>query len=174
MRSASSIPREFTPVAQASLLKRYLWLLPMLLAFAIAALLAVWAELNDRVEIAAFHKTLVADARSVEAQLSGRQEMERSWRTKLGYLLAKPAFRSFKKRVDYAEFGGAPLLGLSGCTLICHGGSSPLALRNAVRAAQEYVRKGVSRRIEQRMGELIAARTELRAIEAQVGRAAGS
>jgi len=107
-------------------------------------------------------------------QLFLRQEMERSWRTKLGYLLARPAFRSFKKRVDYAEFGGAPLLGLRGCTLICHGGSSPLALRNAVRAAQEYVRKGVSRRIEQRMGELVAARTELRAIEAQVGRAAGS
>jgi glycerol-3-phosphate acyltransferase PlsX len=107
-------------------------------------------------------------------QLFLRQEMERSWRTKLGFLLARPAFRSFKKRVDYAEFGGAPLLGLRGCTLICHGGSSSLALRNAVRAAQEYVRKGVSRRIEQRMGELIAARSELRAIEAPVGRAAGS
>jgi two-component system, LuxR family, sensor histidine kinase DctS len=86
MRSASSIPREFTPVTQASVLKRYLWLLPMLLAIAIAALLALWAELNDRVEIAAFQKTLVADARSVEAQLSGRQEMERS---KLSEVAAK-------------------------------------------------------------------------------------
>jgi len=58
----------------------------MLLALAIAALLAVWAELNDRVEIAAFHKTLVADAGSVEAQLSARQEMERS---KLSEVAAK-------------------------------------------------------------------------------------
>ena len=107
-------------------------------------------------------------------QLFLRQEMERSLRTRLGFLLARPAFRSFKKRVDYAEFGGAPLLGLRGCTLICHGGSSALALRNAVRAAQEYVRKGVSRRIEQRMEELIAARGEMRTNEAILGRAAGS
>ena len=41
-----------------------------------------------------------------------KQEFDRSWRTRLGYLLSRPAFRGFKKRVDYAEFGGVPLLGV--------------------------------------------------------------
>jgi len=91
-----------------------------------------------------------------------RQEMEQSLRTRIGFLLARPALRSFGKRVDYAEFGGAPLLGLNGCTIICHGRSSSRALRNAVRAADEFARKGVAARIERRMVELAAAGEERR------------
>lgn len=87
-----------------------------------------------------------------------RQEMEKSLLTRIGLFLSRPALRDFRKRVDYAEFGGAPLLGLRGCTIICHGGSSSKAIKNAVRAADEFVRKRVDRRIEQRLNEFHGAR----------------
>lgn len=106
-------------------------------------------------------------------QIFLRQEMEKSLRTRLGFLLARPALRGFKKRVDYAEFGGAPLLGLKGCTIICHGGSSSRAIRNAVRAADEYVRKGVDRSIEGHLRELLADRAGQVSTEPRAGQAAG-
>lgn len=56
---------------------------------------------------------------------------------KIGYLLARPAFAAFKKRVDYAEYGGAPLLGIDGIGMICHGGSNAKAVMNAIRMAHE-------------------------------------
>lgn len=56
---------------------------------------------------------------------------------KLGYLLLRPAFGRFQKRVDYAEYGGAPLLGVNGVSIICHGRSSARAIKNAVRVAAE-------------------------------------
>jgi phosphate acyltransferase len=62
----------------------------------------------------------------------------------LGYLLARPAFKEFKKRIDYAEYGGAPLLGIEGTGMICHGGSNARAIMNAVRLAREYVAKKVN------------------------------
>lgn len=58
---------------------------------------------------------------------------------KLGYLLARPAFNAFKKRIDYAEYGGAPLLGIDGTGMICHGGSNAKAIMNAVHLAHESV-----------------------------------
>ena len=82
-----------------------------------------------------------------------RQEMEKSMLARVGFALCRPALRNFRKRVDYAEFGGAPLLGLKGCTIICHGGSSPKAFKNAIRVAEEFIRKRVDRRIEQRLNE---------------------
>ena len=51
--------------------------------------------------------------------------------------MARPAFTAFKKRVDYAEYGGAPLLGIDGTGMICHGGSNAKAVMNAVRMAHE-------------------------------------
>ena len=86
-----------------------------------------------------------------------RQEIEKSFLSKLGFFLCRPAFRGFKKRVDYAEMGGAPLLGLNGCAIICHGGSSPRAIKNAIRVAEEFIRKGVNQRIAQGMHELRVA-----------------
>lgn len=67
-----------------------------------------------------------------------RKEIESRPLAKLGYMLAKPAFNAFKKRIDYAEYGGAPLLGIEGTGMICHGGSNPKAIMNAVRLAHEY------------------------------------
>jgi len=77
-----------------------------------------------------------------------KQEFSRSWRTRLGYLLSRPALKGFKKRVDYAEFGGVPLLGVRGATIISHGRSSPRAIRNAIRVAGEVVDHRVNEQIQ--------------------------
>lgn len=76
-----------------------------------------------------------------------RREIEGRFWAKLGYLLSKPAFRAFKKRIDYAEYGGAPLLGIDGTGMICHGGSSPKAIMNAIHKAHEYVARQVNDRL---------------------------
>lgn len=62
---------------------------------------------------------------------------------RVGYLLLKPALRNFRKKTDYAEYGGAPLLGINGTCIISHGRSSSKAIRNAVRVAAEFSRKNV-------------------------------
>lgn len=54
----------------------------------------------------------------------------------LGFLLMKPVFQGLKKSFDYAEYGGAPLLGINGTLIICHGGSNARAIRNAIRLAR--------------------------------------
>lgn len=68
------------------------------------------------------------------------REIESSFWGKLGYLLLKPVFKSFKRKVDYAEYGGAPLLGINGACIICHGRSSPRAIKNAIAMAIEMTR----------------------------------
>ena len=81
-----------------------------------------------------------------------RQEAKRLPLSAVGFLLAKGAFSAFKKRVDYAEYGGAPLLGVRGAVLIGHGRSNPKAIRNALRFAQRYGASGVVGAIEERIG----------------------
>jgi glycerol-3-phosphate acyltransferase PlsX len=66
---------------------------------------------------------------------------------KLGYLMIKPAIRNFKKRTDYDEYGGAPLLGINGTCIICHGRSSARALKNAIKVASEMARQRVHENI---------------------------
>jgi glycerol-3-phosphate acyltransferase PlsX len=62
---------------------------------------------------------------------------------RIGYLLMKPALRNFRKKTDYAEYGGAPLLGINGTCFISHGRSSAKAIRNAIKGASEFSRKKV-------------------------------
>lgn len=62
---------------------------------------------------------------------------------RIGYLMLKPAIRNFKKRTDYDEYGGAPLLGINGTSIISHGRSSAKAIRNALRVADNFARKRV-------------------------------
>lgn len=69
-----------------------------------------------------------------------KREIEKSCWGKIGYLLLKSAFTSFKKKVDYAEYGGAPLLGVNGGCIICHGRSSPKAIKNAITMAIDLTR----------------------------------
>jgi glycerol-3-phosphate acyltransferase PlsX len=68
--------------------------------------------------------------------------------TQLGGMLSFNAFRSFKKRLDYSEFGGAPLLGCKQISIICHGSSSVKAIRNAIRVAKEFHQAQLNERIE--------------------------
>lgn len=66
---------------------------------------------------------------------------------KIGYLMIKPALRQFKKRTDYSEYGGAPLLGINGISIVCHGRSTARALKNAIRVAIEMSRQKVHEKI---------------------------
>ncbi len=68
-------------------------------------------------------------------------ELKRSWLSQLGTLLSMGALARFKLRCDYAEYGGAPLLGLKGFTMVCHGKSNSKAICNAVKMAGMYVSK---------------------------------
>ena len=65
--------------------------------------------------------------------------------TRLGAWLARDAFRQLRKEIDYAEHGGAPLLGVDGISIIAHGASSGKAMKNAVRVAYESVRHELNR-----------------------------
>lgn len=76
-----------------------------------------------------------------------RSEIEKGLMYRIGYLLARPAFRQFKKRLDYSEYGGAPLLGIKGVCLICHGRSPAKAIKNAVRVAGEFAQMRIADRI---------------------------
>ncbi|CAG0899264.1 unnamed protein product [Cyprideis torosa] len=75
------------------------------------------------------------------------REIEKSRLAKLGYLLARPAFRCFKKRVDYTEYGGAPLLGINGTGIVCHGSSNANAIKNAIQEAVKMVDNKVIEKI---------------------------
>jgi glycerol-3-phosphate acyltransferase PlsX len=76
-----------------------------------------------------------------------RREISRRFLARIGYILARPAFKAFKKRVDYAEYGGAPLLGIQGTGMICHGGSNVRAIMNAIGMARESVAQRVNDRL---------------------------
>jgi glycerol-3-phosphate acyltransferase PlsX len=77
-----------------------------------------------------------------------RESLEATISGKIGYVLAKSAFVDFKKRVDYSEYGGAPLLGVRGVCIICHGRSNGNAIHNAIRVAKEFCECRVNQRIE--------------------------
>lgn len=70
-----------------------------------------------------------------------------SFKAKIGYFLARPIFRKLKKRVDYAEYGGAPLLGINGTGIICHGKSNAIAIKNAILEAAKIVEIKVNEKI---------------------------
>lgn len=76
------------------------------------------------------------------------ESLEATVMRQIGYSLAKGAFEEFKKRVDYEEYGGAPMLGVRGGVIICHGSSSCQAIKNAIRVAVEFETGGINRQIE--------------------------
>lgn len=78
-----------------------------------------------------------------------KKEIEKRFLAKLGYLLCRPAFDAFKKRVDPSEYGGAPLLGLDGTGIICHGSSSPVAISVAIRQGEEFARIRIEDKLAQ-------------------------
>lgn len=78
-----------------------------------------------------------------------KEELTRDIVSKLGAFLAKGAFKRIKKRIDYTEYGGAPLLGVNGAVIIGHGSSSSNAVKNAIRVAGELAEQRISSIIEQ-------------------------
>jgi glycerol-3-phosphate acyltransferase PlsX len=77
-----------------------------------------------------------------------QESLEKTITRKLGYVLSKAAFTDFKRRVDYSEYGGAPLLGVKGGCIICHGRSNANAIKNAIRVAAEFSSGKINQRIE--------------------------
>jgi phosphate acyltransferase len=69
--------------------------------------------------------------------------------SQVGFLLSRRAFADFKKRLDYSEYGGAPLLGVKGVCIIGHGSSNPNAIKNAIRVAAEFAERRINQKIEQ-------------------------
>jgi glycerol-3-phosphate acyltransferase PlsX len=76
------------------------------------------------------------------------ESLEATITRKIGYVLSRTAYADFKKRVDYSEFGGAPLLGVKGVCIICHGRSNANAIKNAIRVASEFADGQINKRIE--------------------------
>lgn len=74
-------------------------------------------------------------------------ELQSTFGSQIGYLLSAQAFRRFRKRVDYSEYGGAPLLGVNGVCIVGHGRSSAKAVRNAVTMAFRAVNEGLLERL---------------------------
>lgn len=77
-----------------------------------------------------------------------KTEIKASFRTKIGGLIAKPAFKRVHTRTNPDETGGMPLLGLNGITIISHGSASPLAMKNAIRQACEAIKHQINPHIE--------------------------
>jgi len=73
-----------------------------------------------------------------------KEELGRTLLSKLGYLLARGAFRNIRRRVDYAEVGGAPLLGVNGVGIVSHGSSDARAIKNAIRVARDFAERRVN------------------------------
>ena len=82
-----------------------------------------------------------------------KRELSASVITKTGAVLARPAFQNLKKRLDYAEYGGAPLLGVRKIVVVGHGSSNARAVRNAIRNVKEFSEHGALERIERGIEE---------------------
>ena len=82
----------------------------------------------------------------------------------LGGLLARGAFRKFKRTIDYAEYGGAPLLGLKRLAIVCHGKSNSKAMTSAIRMAATFVRKNT----QEKLAETIQTNEELTRLHRQM------
>lgn len=78
-----------------------------------------------------------------------KEELTSRTVTKVGALLAKPALEGVKRRLDYREYGGAPLLGVDGVVIVGHGRSDAKAIRNGIRMAAQTVENGVLEAIKQ-------------------------
>ncbi|HXH49833.1 MAG TPA: phosphate acyltransferase PlsX [Terriglobia bacterium] len=80
-----------------------------------------------------------------------KESLSSTFSSKMGYLLSRKAFGRMKKRLDYSEYGGAPLLGVKGVCIICHGGSNANAIKNAIRVAAEFSEGRVNEKIEREL-----------------------
>ncbi|MEM1178397.1 MAG: phosphate acyltransferase PlsX [Acidobacteriota bacterium] len=83
-----------------------------------------------------------------------KRELVSSWRTRLGYWMARPALDAFRRRTDWSEYGAAPLLGVRAGCFIGHGRSNAKAIHNAIRGAWEFVATDLHNKIRAKVAEL--------------------
>jgi len=83
-----------------------------------------------------------------------KDELSRNLKAKVGALLSQQSFKRLKKRLDYSEYGGAPLIGLRGVSIICHGRSSSNAIKNAIRVAKEFAENQVNAKLEAELSQI--------------------
>ncbi len=82
------------------------------------------------------------------------QELRKTIQAQVGYVLSKRAFTDFRRRLDYSEYGGAPLLGINGITIVCHGRSNANAIKNGIRVASEFCNHSVNDAIDKEFRKL--------------------
>jgi glycerol-3-phosphate acyltransferase PlsX len=80
-----------------------------------------------------------------------RESLKSTVTSQVGALLSRQAFGDFKKRLDYSEYGGAPLLGVRGVCIVGHGSSNDRAVMNGIRVAAEFAQAKVNSEIEAAM-----------------------
>jgi len=85
------------------------------------------------------------------------EELQGTFSSQVGYLLSRRAFRRFRRRVDYSEYGGAPLLGVAGLAIVGHGRSSVKAVRNAIAMTYRFASVDFIRRVEQDIAAVSAS-----------------
>ena len=106
-----------------------------------------------------FIGNVVLKASEALAEMVGkmlREELQSSPMRQIGAALAKGAFAALKRRTDYSEYGGAPLLGVRGGCIVCHGRSSAKAIRNAIRVAGDFAETRLNDKIHAKVSELHA------------------
>ena len=99
-------------------------------------------------------KLIEGMAKFFSNQLKGM--LLRSTKTKIAALLLKDSVADFKKKLDYKEHGGAPLLGISKTVIKAHGSSDARAIKNAIRQAKQCIESGVIEQIEQNLSQMKA------------------
>ena len=80
-----------------------------------------------------------------------KEEMTGSLVGKASLLFNRHIFKGFMQRVDYAEYGGAPILGVKGVGIVCHGGSSVKAIKNAVRMAHDFAKENIQAKLAEQI-----------------------
>jgi len=78
-----------------------------------------------------------------------KEEIESHFISRIGAITLKPAIKGFKKRIDYAEWGGAPLLGVKAPVIISHGSSNAKAIKNAIKVASQFAESHLNEHIEE-------------------------
>ncbi len=91
---------------------------------------------------------------------SVREQVSRAFRARVGAFFMKPTFDKLGRMLDYAEYGGAPLLGVNGVCIIGHGSSSAKAVKNAIKVAVRFVEKKVNDRIKDELGLYAGGKSE--------------
>jgi glycerol-3-phosphate acyltransferase PlsX len=89
-----------------------------------------------------------------------RESLTRTVTAQVGALLSRKAFNEFRRRLDYREYGGAPLLGVRGVCIIGHGSSNDRAIFNGIRVAYEFAIGGTTERIEREFAQQNKPRTD--------------